>query len=204
MSASFSLNCGTAPSSQEFDGVRVNLANKQGHGAACLQQAGADLSWGDASDGFTGSCSKSELGSDVSGPCCMLPVGATAGRQLCGGVKRLVVCRSMGLMPKHHEDDSFDGTAKVVSGVPQHCRVAFALVLLGCEMETDPRGSLDITQGCRHQVKPALPHVESGIIEGEGGVIVGGAGVFIWLQQEEEGQADHVRKGQFCWRCGRC
>ena len=86
------------------------------------------------------------------------------------------------------------GAAKVVSQSPQCNGVAFALIFLCCEVQTDPRHGLNLVKGSNSEIKTTLTNVQSDVAEGEGGIIVGGASALPWAQEEEESHTDDVHK----------
>ena len=96
------------------------------------------------------------------------------------------------MMAEDHANNALDGAAQSVVGAPQGNRVAFTLVLLGSEVQANPRGCLNFMERGGRQAEAAAAQVQPDVGEGEGGVVVGGTGVFTRTKKEEEREADHI------------
>jgi hypothetical protein len=96
---------------------------------------------------------------------------------------------------KHSSDNSFDGTSQGVTTEAMDYLFVAVAVFLGGKHQRYCSGLTNIVQGACCSTDQLGSAVELDIAKAEGGIVAGGACVFAWSKQEEEGDGNHVSDG---------
>ena len=122
------------PSSDELDGVRVDVATEQSHGSPCTQRSSADVRGCDSGSVEAMACRESQLFGDVDGADTDTSIAVVIRSKNHGFVEREAFTPEPSSVAENYAHCGFHGAAEDVMAAPMGDDIAAALVFLRREM----------------------------------------------------------------------